>query len=178
MKTTRTLVAIIMIAAAATTMISSSFIMTAATPAQAQTQEKEKFFMSFKFRNPQSGIEVYNMTTNMKKFPSSSPNDKIEYNLKDVSVDINDCSVSWSIPYKIIHTTSTPNVIRTTKASIFSDIDRTKCVKEVNTLTNTTTYTGPNITTLTAHPQWPYYGINVNIKATLYPNGTGIVESK
>jgi hypothetical protein len=158
----------------------------ASTHAQAQVQQsrqtqQEKFFMIFKIRKSQFGgpdqYEVYNMTTNMKKFPSS-PNDKISYSLKDVSVDIYDCSVSWSIPYRVIDTTSTPNVIRTMKASIFSDIDRTKCVKEVNTLTNTTIYTGPNITTLTEHPQWPYYDINVNIKATLYPNGTGIVESK
>jgi hypothetical protein len=99
--------------------------------------------MIFKIRSSQSAVDqydVYNMTTNMK-FPISSPNYKIEYSLKDIYVNIYDCSVWWYIPYKIVDGTSSPNIIRTREATIGSASTPTNCVKELNTLTNTTTYT-------------------------------------
>jgi hypothetical protein len=111
----------------------------------------------------------------MKKFPTSSPNDKIEYNLKDIYVNIYDCNIWWYIPYKIVDT-STPHIIRTKEATIASSSIIMNCIKEVNTLTNTTTYTGQSSVGLIDSHEWLYN--NVNIKATIYPNGTGIVESK
>jgi hypothetical protein len=138
--------------------------------------------MIFKIRSPQSGTfegstkyEVYNMTTNMKKFPSSSPNDRIEYSLKDIFVDISDSATWWYIPYKIIDT-STPNIIKTKHNQIGSASNTMNYTKEVNALTNTTTYTGDSSVKLEDTTDWLFN--NIKIKAILYPNGTGIVESR
>lgn len=54
---------------------------------QQQPEKQQKFFMILKLRNPHPFYpgavfyDIYNLTTNLKKFPSSSETDKTVYNL-------------------------------------------------------------------------------------------------
>lgn len=119
--------------------------------------------------------DIYNLTTNLKKFPSTSETDKTVYNLTDAGTDagMSDVYIFFDIPYKIIDT-STPHIIKTKNGGIHTSGTR-NYTKEVNTLTNITTYTGQD--TLYAGEDGKVT-IAANMKATAYPNGTAILEAR
>jgi hypothetical protein len=147
--------------------------------AQTQTQE-QKFFMIMKIRNPTAGgilasgkgYQVYNMTTNIDKIPSITDNKKIEFS-KDLTVDISDSAIYWNIPYTIVDT-STPDIIKT-KTSHIGTSDTQNFTKEFNTKTHVTKYEGQGFLIRDYDKSLP---ISFNITATIYPNDTGIVETK
>jgi hypothetical protein len=97
-------------------------------------------------------------------------NKTIEYNLKDADARISDNDLHLTIPITVIDSTSKPNIITSYKttlgANVFSNL-----IKERNTLTNITTYSGDS--DLSAN----YAKIaDLDVKATIYPNATGIME--
>jgi hypothetical protein len=66
---------------------------------------------------------------------------KIEFNLKDSGARISDSDIHLSIPFTVIDTTSKPNIIISYKSTLGASVS-TNLIKEHNTLTNTTTYSG------------------------------------
>jgi hypothetical protein len=86
---------------------------------------------------------------------------------------MSDVYIFFDIPYKIIDT-STPHIIKTKNGGIHTSGTR-NYTKEVNTLTNITTYTGQD--TLYAGEDGKVT-IAANMKATAYPNGTAILEAR
>lgn len=157
-----------------------SFIIIGA--AQAQAQEKEKFFMSLKLVNSQPGSifnnngAVYNIPTiisdnlNRSSHPTYT-NKTIQYDLENADARISDSDLHLTIPITVIdNATSKPNIIKSYKTTLGLDV-LSGVVKERNTLTNVTTYSGDGY--LTAN----YANIaNVDVNATIYPNATGIME--
>jgi len=158
---------------------SASSVMAAAT----QAQEKEKFFMSFKLANPQPSSYYKNATAydisdiisnNMNKSFTTYMHKKIQFNLKDTSntyARISDSDIDWRIPFTIIDT-STPNIIRSQESTLGKSLGSTSnLVKEYNILTNITTYTGESGLLV------DYSHIaDLDVKATIYPNATGVME--
>jgi hypothetical protein len=159
--------------------------------AQAQQNNyKPKLHVIFKLKYPegrkveevgQFGTDILNITSNLKQFLSlpNNNNYKLEYDLKDSSAGVTDKSIDWQIAYKIINS-SNPDIIKTKNGQIqaYGSQDYTK---ELNTKTNVTTYTSTGFLitdssepiTMTANPN-----TNMNMKATVYINGTEVLESK
>ena len=83
---------------------------------QLQTNN-ERFFMTMNLQNPSETIpeyvtyEVTNITTNMDNF---GQNGTVQYDLDDVGVTVDDTSIYWLLPFKIINT-STPNIVKNKK---------------------------------------------------------------
>jgi hypothetical protein len=77
-----------------------------------------------------------------------------------------------SIPFTVIDTTSKPNIITSYKGTLGVGALTSNLVKEHNTLTNITTYTG-GFGLLAGG----YSSIaDLDVKTTIYPNATGIME--
>ena len=110
----------------------------------------------------QFGTEILNITSNLKQFLSLPNNFKLEYDLKDSSAGVSDKSIDWKISYKIIDT-SNPDIIKTKSGQIQSF--GVQGYTKVNTKTNVATYTSDG-------------SLSMNMKATVYPNSTEILESK
>ena len=154
------------------------------TQAQAQQQQTQqgKFFMILKLRNPKPSMfvntteyEIANLTVSPKKLPGSEGNNaKVEYNLENRTADISGDAIRWGIPYKIIDT-STPDIIRT-KDGIFA-ITTVGFTKELNTKTHLVTYTGGNVLRGTLGSIIPIPANNLDVKAVMFPNETGIIET-
>jgi hypothetical protein len=148
---------------------------------QAQAQEKEKFFMSLKLVNSQPNSILSNngaaynipaiISDNLNKSGHGTyANKTIEYNLKEADAQISDSDLHLTIPITVIDSTSKPNIITSYKSKLGVDI-LSDLIKERNTLTNTTTYSGDG--DLTAN----YANIgHLDVNATIYPNATGIME--
>jgi hypothetical protein len=82
--------------------------------------------------------EVYDIMTSMKNFNQGK---KVDYNLKDVYVTISDSSIYWTLPFKVIDA-DTPNIIKTRNGEIGISTLAQDYEKQLNTLTNITSYTG------------------------------------
>jgi hypothetical protein len=82
--------------------------------------------------------EVYDIMTSMKNFNQGK---KVDYNLKDVYVTISDSSIYWTLPFKVIDA-DTPNIIKTRNGEIGISTLTQDYEKQLNTLTNITSYTG------------------------------------
>lgn len=151
------------------------------TSIQAQEQQ-QKFFIVIKANSTGSENEFKAnniISTNfqsifLKHYYNNKPNIKIEYDLKQAHIVISNETAYWTLPFKIIDTT-TPNIIRIKNAQIGSSTNPSDYTSEFNTQTKIVTYTGKTVL-------FDYQGNGldtpVNIKATVYPNGTGIVESR
>ncbi len=154
-----------------------------AAQAQAQAQDKEKFFMSLKLVNSQPGSifnnngAIYNIpaiiSDNLNKSYPTFTNKTIEYDLKNADTRISDSDLHLTIPTTVIDSaTSKPNIITSYKSTLRLDV-LSGLVKERNTLTNVTTYSNIGFLALPVN----YANIvNVDVKATIYPNATGIME--
>ena len=68
-------------------------------------------------------------------------NGTVQYDLDDVDVTIDDTSINWGLPFKIIDT-STPNIVKTRNGDIRLFTFTEDYEKQFNTLTNITSYTG------------------------------------
>ena len=144
----------------------------------AAEQQQEKFFMIMKLHKPTNSdfYQVSNITTNMKNF--NQGNNKVEYSLADVTVDIDDSGIVWSLPFKIIDTTSTPNAIKTRNGSIGLNAITLDYEKQYNTLTKiTTTYTGKSVLFIDNGGGQERI-TDLSLKAVIYPNMTGTLEMK
>lgn len=149
--------------------------------AQAQKQiQQNKFFMIIKTHSTalNNDYKVDNVTSNIQSTilnNTSNTNKKIEYDLKHASVTISDTAAYWTLPFKIIDT-NTHNIIKTNNAQIGTGINPFNYTKEFNTQTRVATYTG--YTRLIDYNRIGLDTPDVDIKAIVYPNGTGIIETK
>jgi hypothetical protein len=149
-------------------------------------QDKEKLFLSFKLVDPHPDSYYRNATNydiskvisnNMNKSIPNYMNKKIEFNLKNnfninTNVRISDNNIDWTIPFTVIDT-STPNVIRSQQGTLGASALTSNLTKEHNTITNITTYTGQSGLFVN------YSNIaDVDVKVTIYPNDTGIIETR
>ncbi len=127
--------------------------------------------MILKINNPTDvagglSYNAYNVSSNMEKFLSIVDN---------VTVNVGENAIHWSVPYKIIDI-SKPHIIKTKQSTLSAGSlysPTSNYAKEVNTLTNTTTYTG----TTSVYRNYLSILNDMEIKATLYPNKTGVVET-
>jgi hypothetical protein len=113
----------------------------------------------------------------LKQSLSLPNNYKIEYDLKDSSAGVTDKSIDWLISYKMINA-SNPDVIKTKNGQILSS-GFENYTKELNTKTNAATYTSQgSLSKGSFDPNEIMTMPTMNTKAIIYPNGTGIIESK
>jgi hypothetical protein len=141
-----------------------------------QQQQKEKFFMVMKLHKSFDFYQVSNITTNMKNF--NQGDNKVEYNLKDGTMRVDDSGIIWSQSFKIIDTTSTPNVIKMREGSIGLNSITMDYEKQYNTLTKTTTYTGKSSLIIDSGAGAGQEAAvqDLSLKAVIYPNMTGTLE--
>jgi hypothetical protein len=111
--------------------------------------------------------QIYNMTTNMKNF---NQNNTVEYDVKDIDVTIDDSQIYFRLPFKIVDI-STPNVVKTRNGDITVSMPTEDYEKQLNTLTNITSYSGKSSLYINGERFF-----DVNMKAVLFPNSTGILE--
>ena len=136
----RLILAILMI----TGLSSSNILAQEQKPEVSQQPQKETFIMIMELQYSRETApdfvrsQVYNITTNMKNF---NQNNTVEYDVKDIDVTIDDSQIYFRLPFKIVDI-STPNVVKTRNGDITVSMPTEDYEKQLNTLTNITSYSG------------------------------------
>jgi hypothetical protein len=102
----------------------------------------------------------------------------IEYDLKNSYVTITANNIIyWDLLYTITDNITTPNTIKTKDGGISAGtLPLENYEKEVNTLTNTTTYSTKNSAYIDNEYIDEEYRLDTNINLQLFSNSTGILE--
>ena len=166
------------------TIITLSLVSPLLSVTSIQAQEpQQKFFIVIKAHSTDSHdefkadniISTNLQSTVLKNNYNNKPNIKIEYDLNRATIVISNETTYWTLPFKIIDT-STPNIIRIKNVQIGTGINALDYTREFNTQTKIATYTGN--TGVTDSERNGFNVSDFSIKATVYPNGTAIIDTR
>lgn len=139
--------------------------------------QEEKFFMVMQIEQDPNAIlavdaipyKVTNITTNMKNYQGN----KIHYDLEKSNFWISNDTMHLNQPFQRLYT-DTPNVVKTRNSEMGIDLVQIKenYERELNTLTNVTTYTSSSPLYIDGQT----FIDDLNVTAVVYPNSTGILE--